>query len=177
MPKPLQRAERGTGRTRALVRRGTRSDRSPLVVRKEPLGGGPTICPGCGAVYRDKTWRRPSVRRALALSGRAEPRQCPACKQVGRRTAFGRIAIPDLPAHREEAVRQRIANVVERARFTQPEHRLVEIRRVGDGLEVLTTSQKLAHRVAHELVKAFHGRATYHWSEDDGSLSARWVPA
>jgi hypothetical protein len=36
---------------------------------------------------------------------------------------------------------------------------------------VLTTSQKLAHRLAHELKKAFGGGVTYAWS-DDGSLFA-----
>jgi hypothetical protein len=175
MPKPIQRQARGTGRTRALVRRGTRSDRSPLVAIKEPPPGGPTLCPGCGAVYRLKTWRRSQVRRDLALSLRAEPKLCPACRQVGKGTAFGRIAVDDLKGE-EQAVRQRITHVVERARFTQPEHRLVKVRRVGAGLEVLTTSQKLAHRIVRELVKAFHGRATYHWSAEDGSLFARWNP-
>ncbi|MBV8356385.1 MAG: hypothetical protein JO189_00400, partial [Deltaproteobacteria bacterium] len=38
---------------------------------------------------------------------------------------------------------------------------------------VLTTSQKLAHRLAHELKKAFGGRVTYNWS-DDGTLLAHW---
>jgi hypothetical protein len=37
----------------------------------------------------------------------------------------------------------------------------------------LTTSQKLAHRIVHELKKAFRGRATYAWS-DDGTLFATW---
>lgn len=38
---------------------------------------------------------------------------------------------------------------------------------------LLTTSQKLAHRIAHELEKAFGGRTTYAWL-DDGCLEARW---
>lgn len=42
----------------------------------------------------------------------------------------------------------------------------------GDTLEVLTTSQKLAHRIAREVEKAFGGRAHFSWSDDDGSLLA-----
>jgi hypothetical protein len=38
---------------------------------------------------------------------------------------------------------------------------------------VLTTSQKLAHRLAHELKKALGGRVAYNWS-DDGTLFATW---
>jgi hypothetical protein len=48
-------------------------------------------------------------------------------------------------------------------------------------LEVLTTSQKLAHRITHELKKTFGGRASYKWSDSDGALFATWqrddVPA
>ncbi len=62
----------------------------------------------------------------------------------------------------------------ERAAFTQPQRRLLDVRRVAGGLEVLTTSQKLAHRIAHEVEKAFGGRVSYAWSDRDGRLLARW---
>jgi len=70
-------------------------------------------------------------------------------------------------------IRQRIENIAARAQFTQPERRLVSIERQGNVLEVLTTSQKLAHRIVQELKKLFRGRAAYHWS-DDGTLFATW---
>ena len=38
---------------------------------------------------------------------------------------------------------------------------------------ILTTSQKLAYRIAREVEKAFGGRAHFSWSDDDGSLLAR----
>jgi prepilin-type processing-associated H-X9-DG protein len=41
-------------------------------------------------------------------------------------------------------------------------------------LEVLTTSQKLAHRIAHELAKAFGGRANYQWADGEAGLLATW---
>jgi len=70
-------------------------------------------------------------------------------------------------------VRRRIGNVAARAAFTQPERRVSSLERQGDELEVITTSQKLAHRIAHELKKAFGGRVSYAWS-DDGTLFATW---
>jgi hypothetical protein len=45
-----------------------------------------------------------------------------------------------------------------------------------EGLEILTTSQKLAHRIARELEKAFGGRARFTWSDREGSLDATWKP-
>jgi hypothetical protein len=66
--------------------------------------------------------------------------------------------------------------VASHAEFTQPERRLVSIEWKGSELEVLTTSQKLAHRIATELRKAFGGRTTFAWSHDDGSLLAVCEP-
>ena len=77
-------------------------------------------------------------------------------------------------AANEDAIRKRIRNVSSRARFTQPQRRVVSVARSGPVLEGVTTSQKLAHRIVHELRKAFRGRATYAWSADDGSLLATW---
>jgi hypothetical protein len=64
--------------------------------------------------------------------------------------------------------------VARRAGHTQPERRIVSVDWSGRRLEVLTTSQKLAHRIARELVKTFGGRSSFRWSSDDGSLTAVW---
>jgi hypothetical protein len=53
-----------------------------------------------------------------------------------------------------------------------PERRIVASNWNGDTLEVLTTSQKLAHRIACEVEKAFGGQSHFSWSDDDGSLLA-----
>ena len=45
--------------------------------------------------------------------------------------------------------------------------------RQGETFEVLTTSQKLAHRIVNEVTKLLGGRATYRWS-DDRTLLATW---
>jgi hypothetical protein len=76
----------------------------------------------------------------------------------------------------EDLIRRRIENVAARAAATQPERRIVSVAWTDDALEVLTTSQKLAHRLVHELKKVLGGKATYGWS-DDGSLFATWEPA
>lgn len=88
---------------------------------------------------------------------------------------FGRVLIRGTFVDaNEEAIRQRIDNVAARAGVTQPERRLISVNRQGTELEVLTTSQKLAHRIVRELTKAFRGRASYAWSDKDGALFATW---
>jgi hypothetical protein len=133
----------------------------------------PSACERCGAVFTHRTWR--SDRKSLfPLLERARWTVCPGCAQSRAAVGFGRVIVRGAFALANEAlIRRRIANVAGRAGFTQPERRISSIERRRDDLEVLTTSQKLAHRIVRELKKLFRGRATYAWS-DDGTLYATW---
>jgi NMD protein affecting ribosome stability and mRNA decay len=160
-------------RIRQLSRRGTRSEKSPLpgLARRTPRT---TACHDCGALFVRKTWRRDHKVKASAYDG-VIWRTCPACRQVEQGAAYGKVVLQGAWATaNQEQIRRRIENVAARAEFTQPQRRIVSFERVGRGLEVLTTSQKLAHRVARELEKAFGGRASYAWSSSDRTLRAVW---
>ena len=165
---------------KALIRAVNRSGTDTRKTRPAERAGGrlaePVLCDRCGAVFARRVWRHPH-RVTTALLERATWRRCPACAQVGGGVYWGRVVVRGsyLDAH-EEAIRRRIANVGAWARATQPQRRLVSVERVGATLEVLTTSQKLAHRIVLELRKAFRGRTQYRWS-DDGSLFAVWERA
>jgi NMD protein affecting ribosome stability and mRNA decay len=167
------RSDKGT--IRALARRGTEEGR--LHRGEEHLGKRvePMLCEGCGATLVKRRWRRPAAKPTHDLLARARWTVCPACEQQGGEVYLGRIVIAD-PGDDAGAIRRRIGNVAKRAEFTQVERRIVSIEKRKDGgLEVLTTSQKLAHRIVHELKKAFGGRAQYRWL-DDGLLEASWRP-
>ena len=155
---------------------GGRAPTSRPGVAAEHVYRSGTICEGCGAVYALKTWRRSGERTAAALDSGALTSRCPACLQAGEGRAYGRVVLRGswLKDHEDE-VRHRIANVEARARHTQPERRVIEIARGKDGLEVMSTSQKLAHRLVREIEKAFGGRSSYRWSDTDGSLTATWA--
>ena len=167
--------DRGSkGITRALVRRGTRSSKAPRVAQKrsETLRE-PTICGSCGAVFLHRTWRRRSL--AADRLNSASWGTCPACEQVRRGEYYGRVVARNATRLADrDAIIRRIRNVGRRSGFTQPERRIVSIDCDESRLEVLATSQKLAHRIARELVKAFGGRASFRWSGEDGSLVATW---
>jgi NMD protein affecting ribosome stability and mRNA decay len=168
----MQRVDRG--RLRGLDHRGVRTDKSPPVAGEYSYPE-PALCGSCGAVYVRKTWRRSESRRLGAYLQGAERVSCPACRQVGEGRGYGRVLLRGAwLADHEDEVRRRISAVESRARHSQPERRLVAIARHDDGLEVRTTSQKLAHRIARELQKAFGGRMSYAWSDRDGSLRATW---
>jgi len=162
------------GLTRSLDRRGTRSDMSPPVAQKQRAPEDPSVCDICGSIYTAKTWRRNRPLPAKLINAAAWT-VCPACKQAKSGKYFGRVLVRGSSAISNlDAIRSRIANVERRAEFTQPERRIVSSKWDGATLEVLTTSQKLAHRIARELQKAFGGRARYTWSDQDGALTAIW---
>jgi hypothetical protein len=165
----------GKDRRRDIVERRSRAHQRPVMKRKGANPEDLTVCERCGDVFWKKTWRRSGRRVTHALLARSVWGICPACRQVETGEYFGRVALRGgyVAAHEEE-IRRRIHNVTEFARYTQPERRVVAIRRPPAGLDVLTTSQKLAHRIVHELKKAFKGRASYSWSDRDGRLFAIW---
>ncbi len=167
-------ANKGKGLIRSLSRRGSRDEKKPAGTGRARRPQEPTVCERCGAVFARQTWRRD---RAMnhALLTRATWAVCPACQQVREQEYFGRVLIRGAyaTAH-EQAIRARINNVTAHAAATQPERKLVSVQRTNGDIEVLTTSQKLAHRIVHELKKTFHGRASYKWSDEDGSLFAVW---
>ena len=135
----------------------------------------PSACERCGAVFHHRVWRRGEA-SSHALLARARWTVCPACRQAKRATGMGRVHIVgEAVAGHEDLIRRRIANVAARAAATQPERRIVSIEWNGRALDVLTTSQKLAHRVVHELKKVLGGKTTYGWS-DEGTLYATWQP-
>jgi hypothetical protein len=133
----------------------------------------PSACECCGAVFGRRTWRR-AGHVTLAMLDRADWTMCPACEQIRNAEGQGRIVVSgQFAVAHEPEIRARIRNVAARAAFTQQQRRVVSVERQGDVLEVLTTSQKLAHRIVHELKKVFRGSTKYHWS-DDGTLLATW---
>jgi len=166
-------SDKGKGLIRATNRRGTESRKAVPAERRTGRLAEPTVCERCGAVFSRRAWRR-NHKVTDALLSRAVWSECPACKQARSGEYWGRVIVRGTFAGENEvAIRQRIRNVAEHAQVSQPERRVISATRAGNVLEVLTTSQKLAHRIAHELKKAFLGRVSYQWS-DDGSLFAVW---
>ena len=167
--------KQGKGVIRKLNRSATASGKLHPAELRRGREAEPTMCERCGATLTRRVWHRPSQAKPThAFFERVSWAICPACTQVEREEYLGRITIDgDVVRSDGDAIRRRIHNVAERAEYTQVEHRVVSLDEVDGKLVVLTTSQKLAHRIVHELKKAFGGRASYQWL-DDGCLEARW---
>jgi NMD protein affecting ribosome stability and mRNA decay len=166
------------GVARSLVRKGPRTEQGTGVVRTVPQTPEPGRCSCCNAILEYETSRRVERRVPFDLPGAllVADTMCPACLHARDREYYGRVHLRAgrfLSSHEHE-MRARIHMIEARARNTQPDGRILALVRRSDGLEVRTTSQRLAHRIAQELVKAFRGRATYDWSDRAGELLATW---
>jgi hypothetical protein len=175
MAKGASRAVRSVTQIIDPDRVGRRSGKGPPpAVRPRGKLLDPTVCERCGVVFTRKKWQALPAPSATLLR-RAAWGVCPACRKVAGKEGLGRVRIEgSFVGPNVRAIRARIANVAERAAYTDPERRVASIEQTPEGLDVITTSQELAHRIARELTKAFRGRATYAWSDQDGSLFARW---
>ncbi len=65
---------------RSMNRRGSRSDKSPPVARKQKFSD-PSICDRFGAVYSAKTWQR-SRWLAPEVINKARWVECPGCAEL-----------------------------------------------------------------------------------------------
>jgi len=159
---------------RAQDRRGIKDEKGSPASRRSVRYREPTVCDRCGAVYVRKTWRFDHPVTSEMLDS-VHWDLCPPCTQKRTGIAYGRVVVTGAFAlEHEDEIRRRIANVAARARFTQPERRTLTVERDGKAIDILTTSQKLAHRIVKELKKLFGGRARYAWDSRDGSLYATW---
>lgn len=162
------------GITRARSRQGVKSDHKPAVAIHGTEPTDPSLCDRCGALFTLRTWRQRNL--TAALLAQVTYTTCPACTQVAEGQFHGRVLLRgDFALAHEDDIRKRIANIAEHAAHTQPERRVVSVERDAHGLEVRSTSQKLAHRIAHEIKKLYRGRVKYAWSDSDGSLVATWT--
>ena len=145
---------------------------SPPVAQKGKALKEPAVCERCGSIFSRQTWR--SNRKAtVEVLSKATWTTCPACVQAADKVYYGRVLVSGKGAvDRREAIERRIANVARLASARQPERKIVSQEWDGSTLEILTTSQKLAHRITSELHKTFGGTAAFRWSDDDGSLFA-----
>jgi NMD protein affecting ribosome stability and mRNA decay len=173
----LQPAKQSRGLIRSLERQGVRDDKAPRVVHKTPPIHEPTLCARCGAVFLRKTWRHDRTLTDKQIEHGLWG-FCPACEQVSRQEGQGRLLLRGLTPATRVTVLARIENAAARAMSAQPERRIVSMETIdgGNGVEVLTTSQKLTHRLVHEVKKLLRGRVSYSWS-DDGTLLATWYPS
>lgn len=145
-------------------------------------------CVKCGAIYHKKRWTLPEDAAQAVLakantmaSTRGSTRvsasvTCPGCRKVRDKFAEGFVTIQGsfIKAHQNEIIRL-LRNKESLVRHTNPLARIIEIKRSGSGIEVTTTTEKLAQRLGAMLHKTFAGECEYKWSDDVKLARVVWT--
>jgi NMD protein affecting ribosome stability and mRNA decay len=137
---------------------------------------GPVVCKECNAIYEKKRWRIDESAYA-DLVGKKETKAvtCPACLKTREGYVEGVLTLRwlNLPNHRRDVLGL-LRKQAARAREVNPLERIIKIEDEGSELRVFTTNTKLAQRMGREMERAYHGKASYHWSHRDKLVRVYW---
>jgi NMD protein affecting ribosome stability and mRNA decay len=162
-----------TTRFEPASRKNVDRTKDPYIPRKGAHDVG--VCPECHAISRKKRWHLNEAEYASLARTGAVLRRCPACRKIADGFPSGVVTLRGgfLRTHRDEILAI-VRNEERRARDTNPLERIMAIRERDGSVEVLTTDEKLAQRIGREIRKAYHGTASYKWSEDASLLRVDW---
>jgi NMD protein affecting ribosome stability and mRNA decay len=117
---------------------------------------GLVFCKTCSAVYFKKSWHHnlkqfKKLRENLPVKLSA----CPACAMIASGKFEGRIALRNVPLHDRENLLNLIRAFTHRAWQRDPMDRLIDINSAREGLEVTTTENQLAVKLAKKIQDVF----------------------
>jgi hypothetical protein len=129
----------------------------------------PTVCPQCGAVYREGRWswaeRPPGAEQVL----------CQACHRINDDYPAGIVTLSGgfVQRHRDDILHL-VKRQEEREKPEHPFNRIMAIRKDADGLTVTTTDLHLAHRIGEAISAAYDGNLTMRYDEDGYFVRIAW---
>jgi hypothetical protein len=128
----------------------------------------PTLCPGCGAVFRDGCWQWQELSMAYEAF-------CPACQRQHDNVPAGFVALSgEFVAANETAILGIVFNQEEREKVEYPLRRVMDIEKSKDGLMVTTTDVQLACGIGEALHYAFNGELELNYNRQANRLLAHW---
>jgi len=134
------------------------------------------LCKRCHAIYYNKRWYLDEeLYQKKALLKDTEKILCPACRKIKDKFPGGVVTLSGdfLHEHKEE-IMNLIKNEEERAKGFNPLERIMEVTKIKRGMEITTTNEKLAQRIARSLERAYQGSVEYKWSSGTKLLRAEW---
>jgi len=133
-------------------------------------------CKACGSVYHDKRWYHPDdIPEKLAGKTVSEV-LCAACRKIKDGFAGGYVTLKGefIKGHREEVLNL-IRNKESLASHMNPLERIIEISDSEAGIEITTTTGKLAQMIGRMLNKSYSGVVEYKWGSDAKLARVVWV--
>ncbi|MEO0198502.1 MAG: BCAM0308 family protein [candidate division WOR-3 bacterium] len=138
----------------------------------------PTICPTCGLVFHNKTWKKdPKLLEKVKKEKDVEYKDCPACRKIKDNYPLGLLIIQGEVLNNPEKVREVMSLVKheeEKEQVSNPLARVMKIENLEDRIEISTTTEGLATRLGKALNKAHQGNLEFIFSDNDKFLRVIW---
>lgn len=129
----------------------------------------PTICPGCGAVYKTGHWQwasRPT---------QAHETLCPACHRQRDKFPAGYLTLTGDFVHAHESeILGVVHNHEAKEKAQHPLQRLMDIEQNPDGISITTTDIHLARGIGDALHHAYQGELEFHYNPQQCLLRVHW---
>lgn len=129
----------------------------------------PTLCPECGAIFRDGRWQWGEP------GEQAEQHLCPACQRVRDRVPAAQLTVSGaFFAERREEMLKLVRNAEAKAKAEHPLERIMAIDEQAGRAVITFTDAHLAHGIGEALHHAYHGELDSGYTEADDLLRITW---
>lgn len=159
---------RRSPRTRRFAGHAQQDHRSDPYQLWQKLREG-TVCPQCGAVYREGRWQWSDRPQA------APEELCAACRRSNDKFPAGIVSLTGAFAreHKEEIIR--LARHQEKAETAEhPLNRIMTIEEASQGIAIGTTDIHLPRRIGEAVERAFGGALRIDFEEDGYFVRVVW---
>lgn len=139
----------------------------------------PAVCEVCADVYANRRWSKPDAAWRSAKHehfGTVNSVICPACQRQSSGVPSGYVYVQGsfLATHRDEITRL-LENEAQRAAEDNPLARIMGWQTNSEKrITVTTTTERLARRLGHTLIKAYHGKVRYGLSQRNKLARVWW---
>lgn len=137
----------------------------------------PAVCTECHAVYSKEHWMLGELVSAKNSFPKNELRKtvCPACWQIKHGEPSGFLFVDgDFFVKHKDEMENHLKNENAETAESNPMARIMELREIGDRLEVTTTTEHLAQQLGKSLNRAFGGDLRYDFSHENKLARVYW---
>ncbi|MBI2042167.1 MAG: hypothetical protein HYT21_00210 [Candidatus Nealsonbacteria bacterium] len=158
--------------------RGYLKTRGPKSKKNEQeYGPGKTdilVCEQCRAFYWHKSWHRnledyPALNQEKGLKFTT----CPACQMIKDKRYEGQVLVQNAPVEMKAGIKKLAETYGQRATENDAMDRVISIEETGPIIEIKTTENQMAKRLAKKISEVYRGKFELSISNSKGEDTAR----
>lgn len=131
----------------------------------------PTVCPQCGAIYRDGRWSWKKLRPDES----AREEMCQACQRINVKYPAGEVTLSGefLQAHKDE-IMGLVRNTEKVENEEHPLHCIMDIDDEDGNMLITTTDIHLPRRIGQAIFDAYEGDFDFNYDEEGYFIRVSW---